>query len=96
MALVHNFYATDPKNIGHFEIRMKSPTCGPAAKNYWHSNNDDKKSDPIEKSFFTSRKTGLLSDVKAKLFYYVKLHDDNTVIFFNIFSKKYLGFMAGE
>ena len=33
LALLHNFYATDPKNIGHFEIRVKSPTCGPAAKN---------------------------------------------------------------
>jgi len=31
-ALLHKFYATDPKNIGHFEIKMKSPTCAPAAK----------------------------------------------------------------
>ena len=28
---MHNFYATDPKNIVNFEIGNKSTTCGPAA-----------------------------------------------------------------
>jgi len=28
---VHNFYATDLKNIVNFEIGNKSTTCGPAA-----------------------------------------------------------------
>ena len=30
---MHNFYATDSKNIANFEIGNKSATCGPAATN---------------------------------------------------------------
>ena len=31
--LLKNFYATDPKNIGNFEVTNKSATCGPVAAN---------------------------------------------------------------
>ena len=30
---MQNFYATDPKNIGNFEVMNKSATCGPADAN---------------------------------------------------------------